>query len=372
MTPLLYLTLLPFFYQDAQQPHVSEVLRVVNQLVTVRVLGPDGKALPDLTADRFHLTCNGKPVPVQSVLWLPGGVAPALVEEREQSPEDLTFAPLPDRIQTDHYGFIDATVAPIAKPGGATQPEAIVEKPGRLLVFTVQQDVGNRRNDGLVRTIRQCEGMLEQLEPEDWVAVTSFGSHLKLHLDFSRDRARARAALRRCLTHAPGAILDGGPPPSLAEFLDDDEAERAADLETGLAVLARALRHLPGEKLMTLVGYGVGSLDRMAVVQNRRYDAMIAALTGANVVVCALDLTIADYHSLEVSLMQVAQTTGGFYERTVHHPEAAAKRILEALRGAYQISFSLPLDTVDPELVLTIVGVPNARVSLNQLQLTRH
>lgn len=370
MTPFICFTFVAFFWQDTG---VHEELRVVNQLITVRVIGPNGKAMPDLTADRFRLTCNGRPIKVESAIWLPSGAVPTAPTalDTQQLPSDDAFQALPDRVQIGRNSFVDTTVEAIAKPRPAEE-EPTVEKPGRLLIFTVQQDIGSRRNDGLVRTIRQCEGMLDQLEPEDWVAVSSFGSHLKLHLDFSRDREQAREALRRCLTNAPGRMLTVGIPPSLAGFLDDEEAKQAADLETGLAVLARALGHLPGEKLMTLVGYGVGSFSQLKITQNRRYEKMIDELTAAEVVVCALDLTtVFDYHSLEVSLIGVAEATGGFYERTVHHPQAGARRILEALRGAYQLSFSLPLDIVDPVLELKIVDVPNARVSFNQPRMKR-
>ncbi len=368
MTSIICMTFVAFFWQDTD---VHEAFRVVNQLVTVRVIGPDGKAMPDLTPDRFRLTCNGKPIRVESAIWLPSGSVPtADLVESEDTPEESDFQALPDRVQIGRI-FIDTTVEAIAKPRQAQAETSVVEKPGRLIVFTVQQDIGSRRNDGLVRTIRQCEGMLEQLEPEDWVAVSSFGSHLKLHLDFSRDRAEAREALRRCLTNGPGRMLIGGLPPSVGAFLDDEEAKQAADLETGLTVLARALGNLPGEKLMTLVGYGVGSFGPSGVTQNRRFDEMINALSAADVVVCSLDLTVFDFHSLEVSLMGIAEATGGFYERTVHHPQAGARRILEALRGAYQLSFSLPTNIVDPVLELRIVDVPNARVSFNQPRMKR-
>jgi hypothetical protein len=58
--------------------------------------------------------------------------------------------------------------------------------------------------------------------------------------------------------------------------------------------------------------------------------------------VFALDVTIADYHSLEVGLMQVAEDTGGFYAKTHIFPDAALRRMERALSGYYVLAFERP------------------------------
>jgi hypothetical protein len=66
------------------------------------------------------------------------------------------------------------------------------------------------------------------------------------------------------------------------------------------------------------------------------------ALQKARCSVFALDVTNADYHSLEVGLIQVAEDTGGFYAKTHIFPDAAMKRMARALSGYYVLSFERP------------------------------
>ena len=55
----------------------------------------------------------------------------------------------------------------------------------------------------------------------------------------------------------------------------------------------------------------------------------------ARAAVFSIDVTQADYHSLEVGLQSVSQETGGFYERSFHFPDRTVKRLAGALAGHY-------------------------------------
>jgi hypothetical protein len=62
----------------------------------------------------------------------------------------------------------------------------------------------------------------------------------------------------------------------------------------------------------------------------------------ARVAVFCLDVTNADYHSLEVGLEQVASDTGGFYAKTHLFPAQAMRRLEGALVGHYVLTFEKP------------------------------
>ena len=55
-----------------------------------------------------------------------------------------------------------------------------------------------------------------------------------------------------------------------------------------------------------------------------------------------LDVTQADYHSLEAGLQQVAEDTGGFFERTHVFPARALNRLAGALAGHYVLMVDRP------------------------------
>jgi hypothetical protein len=225
--------------------------------------------------------------------------------------------------------------------GGDPSPiEPVVA--GRRMLFFIQNDLGSSRNHGLIRMIHNGKKIVDGLTPGDWVAVMSFDSHLKMHLDFTRDHAAAKLAIDRCLTKVPGRTLDPGEAPSLAAYLDVEEARDAPDPETGLRLMAQAMDQIKGTKIMVYIGWGFGSLDETGVKQNSRYDSMIRAMHQANLSVFSLDLTMADYHSLETGLKQIASDTGGFYVRTANFPLVAIDKFLRAISGHYLITFACP------------------------------
>jgi hypothetical protein len=108
-------------------------------------------------------------------------------------------------------------------------------------------------------------------------------------------------------------------------------------------VLGNALRELPGAKSLVLFGWGLGRMQgRSGVQAEPEYGPAVEALYAARTTVFALDVTEADYHSLEVGLERVAEDTGGFYAKTHDFPAQAMNRLTGALSGHYVVAFERP------------------------------
>jgi hypothetical protein len=73
------------------------------------------------------------------------------------------------------------------------------------------------------------------------------------------------------------------------------------------------------------------------------YGPALRALGEARAAVFALDVSDADYHTLEVALEKVAEDTGGFYIKTHLFPQVAMNLVAGALRGHYVLAFESPL-----------------------------
>ncbi len=72
------------------------------------------------------------------------------------------------------------------------------------------------------------------------------------------------------------------------------------------------------------------------------YEPAKRALRRAGVSVSVLDITQADYHSLEVGLERVARETGGVYEKTFQNPLVAVDRVMQMIAGYYEVTFEPP------------------------------
>jgi hypothetical protein len=70
-------------------------------------------------------------------------------------------------------------------------------------------------------------------------------------------------------------------------------------------------------------------------MKEKGYDEALAALQRARAAVFSIDVTLADYHSLEAGLQSVSEETGGFYERSFHFPDRTIQRLVGALAGHY-------------------------------------
>lgn len=289
-------------------PAFQEKVVVERVIIDARVVDDAGRPVEGLGADDFRVTIGGQTARIEAVEWISG--------------ED----PFPEGLPPE--------VA--AETGVAPSP------PGRLVVLFFQTDYVRERIVGLYRMAPRARDLVAGLKPRDRVAVVTFDAHLKLHLDFTSDRAALDRVLRPTVLFRAVDPLPDGEFPSLAAHFPFRAARRAAIPEVGLRITADALSQIPGPKTLVLFGWGFGRFDRTGVRMLPEYDQALAALTRARVTVLSLDVTDADYHSLEVTMEKVAWDTGGFYVKTHQFPGQAVERVALALAGRYVLVVERP------------------------------
>jgi hypothetical protein len=91
-----------------------------------------------------------------------------------------------------------------------------------------------------------------------------------------------------------------------------------------------------------LVGHGFGRLGLSGKRMENDYEPARQALVASRTSVFSLDVTNADYHSLEVGLQLVSDETGGFHERMHIFPGQAMRRLSGALAGYYVLFVERP------------------------------
>ena len=299
--------------QEKPAPRYTEQVDVERVLVDVRVLDDKGRAVIGLGADDFRVKIGGKPVPIESTMWVGGakseaGSATAASVEISSVTDDLS--------------------------------------PGRLIIFLFQKDFDRSRLAGLMRMLIESQSFVDELTPPDRVAVLSFDSQLKIWLDFTNDRDAVRRVLQRgILFEDPQPVVQTSTP-SLANRLDPATASKTYNIEKALHRIADAVRGLPGSKSIVFIGHGFGRLGWTGVTMEHGYEDARDALIAARTSVFSLDVTNADYHSLEAGLQLVSRETGGFFARTHLFTEQAMNRLSGVLAGYYVLFLEQP--KVDP------------------------
>ncbi|HEX6100527.1 MAG TPA: hypothetical protein VF432_29700 [Thermoanaerobaculia bacterium] len=305
-------------------PQLQETITVSRVVVDARVTELAGEPITDLVAADFDVRIGGKRAIVESVEWVPDIESSSRRAVESSSREDKP-PPLDD---SKTRRLDDSTRHP----------------PGRLIVLFVQTDFARNtwRVTGHMKFLQYADALLDTFAPEDRIAVFSFDSHLKFRLDFSRDRDAIREALRQTL------FIDYPPPPpmvpspSLAAYLDRDKMRRAAQSETGLMLVANAMRSMAGTKTILLLGWGLGERTSSGVSMRHQWRDARAALDAARASLFALDTTDADYHTLEAGLIAAAEQTGGFYAKTHIFPRVAIERLQRTLSGHYELTLRAP------------------------------
>lgn len=290
-----------------QPPRFGDSVTVERLVVDVRALDATGRPILGLRPDDFRVKVGGRPVAVEAAQW-------------RGEPDDEALDPNADVVVV---------------------PESELERETRLVVFLLQKDMDRSRILGLLRMSEKAERLIATLGPADRAAALVFDSRLRLLQDFTSDHERIRRAVRDGFLRGAVPVAESDEP-SLAAHLDATDARRAATPETALRVIGEALRALPGPKTLVFLGWGLGRFGPGGVTLEKDYEPARRALLAARTSVFSLDVTDADYHSLEVGLQQVAEDTGGFYAKTHLFPDAALERVEEALAGYYVLSFERP------------------------------
>ena len=305
-----------------------EQARVDRVVVDAFATDSNGDPIPGLGPEDFRVRVDGLLVPLESAEWIPADVPEAV--------------PLPPA---------ESSSEPPSQPQFA---------PGRLLIFFFQTDMSeSSRLTGAMRMAAQAKRLVASLLSTDRVAVLSFDSHLKLRQDFTNDRERIGAAIDQAIRAGTPPPARPGPPPSLARNFDFPSARKAVTPEKALALISLAAAPIAGGKSLLFFGWGLGTIGGMSGPNprdQRDFQAALPALATARINIFTLDVTDADYHSLEGSLMQIADLTGGTYQKTHIFPNAAMDRVRRAIAGRYVLVFRKPdgprgNHTIEVELV---------------------
>lgn len=194
----------------------------------------------------------------------------------------------------------------------------------------------------------------EQLAPNDWVAVASYDVKLKVQQDFTRD---VEAIVRGIDAAVQGKDRDSWPSrqqalaegPSLLAHLSQGKALRKETwtLYHGLQVLAEAAGHVRARKnlLMFSIGFGEVNAAGFYTPDQRYYPSMVQALNDNNVAVYAIDLLPTSEggnifaRTLNDSLSQLADDTGGRFYRQFITFATPLKQVAEDNNGYYLLSF---------------------------------
>jgi VWFA-related protein len=288
-------------------PRFSEKVDVSRILLDVRAIDRTGRAQLGLQPSDFEVKIDGRSARVESVEHVAGS---------------SVVAPAGDSVRS----------------GTVPQPAAA----GRTVVFLFQKHLDRSRIPGLLLMLRELRRRLDAFVPEDRVAIFRFDARLQLLLDFTADKERVRAALEHDVLFAGRNGRIETRVPSLRAALDRERGTPSFSMERSLLRIAEVLAPLPGAKSVVVVGHGFGQLGTGGVTLDPEYEDARAALQRARTSVFCLDVTNADYHSLEAGLRTVAEDTGGLYERTHEFSGLALGRVLAALDGHYVLFVEKP------------------------------
>jgi tetratricopeptide (TPR) repeat protein len=275
----------------------GEVIDVVRYVIPARVVDARGDAITGLDASDFTATIGGKTATVESVEWL-------------------------------------GSSSDSADPAAAPQANA-----GRLIVVFVQTDFARNavRVTGQMKFNELAKDILDMLESEDHVAVVSQDSQLKLQCDFTRDRKRARDAIRQAIEirrmELPPAPDSG---PSLARHLVAGEMQKTSSAGEALRMIAHALQNNEGSKVVIVGGWGIGEyLNRRVLLDVAWRDAMQRFRTDRTPVITLG--TGMRGGVLSYGLATTASQTGGLYAGTQDFAEQTMTRLRGVLTGYYEL-----------------------------------
>lgn len=293
----------------AQELRVGETIEVARVIIDAHVLYDDGSPVLELEAKDFRVRIDRKLAEIESIEWI-SALEPS---EIQVSPEQ------------------------IEEPGAVPTPR------GRLIVMFFQTDFQRARVIGQVRMIKEAKRFLETLTPDDRVAVVSFDSHLKLRQDFTSDTNKLIDAIESSIKIDDPSPLEVVPEPSLRARLSAGTAKESETSEEALFHLGNALLPVPGPKTLLLFGWGLGRYSGRGIVSMEKYYAVArTALEASRTTVFTLDISDADFHSLEVGLKKVSKDTGGLYQKTHIFTKMAMDKVTRAISGHYVLVVRKP------------------------------
>ncbi len=201
-----------------------------------------------------------------------------------------------------------------------------------------------------LQAARKAQEWFGQLLPNDWVAIASFDTKLKIHTDFTRDRRILDSAITEVVegkdpgTEWPSRVGASDSAPSLLARLPKGKALRnkTVDMYDALQVLSKAAGPIIGRKNLLLFSIGFGKISTFGqyLPEQRYYQPTERALNDANVAVYTIDLWPAGTdHTLSGALNMLAADTGGTYLFNFVSFTQPLQRVLEENNGYYLLAY---------------------------------
>lgn len=298
----------------AQEQRAGEAITVQRVVIEAQIFSSSGEPLEDVRPSNLEALIDSLPAKVEAVEW---------VADDRSAPEP------PKRSFGDPAPHLSAFDA---KPRG------------RRVVLFFQTDFQRERIRGHIRMASHAKEFIRTLAPEDQVAVVSYDSKLKLWQDFTNDVEALDKAIDRTKEIAEVEWRDLGLRPSLAASLDPAEAADAATVEMGLRRVGEALQDIDGRKTLVMFGFGIGVYAGRGVISYPGYAEARLALETAKTSVFVMDVSDADWHTLESGLDMIAEDTGGYYFKTHQFAGRAVKTLERAISGHYEIILIKPVE----------------------------
>lgn len=240
----------------------------------------------------------------------------------------------------------------LAKAGVST--DQATEDRYFILLFEDQKDTAQEAPRLLSQSLeaaKRARGWVEgEMLVNDWVAVASFDTRLKIQQDFTHDR---RALVEAIGDAIKGKDREGNYPsrvdtskgPSLFAGLPKgtELRDKTTNLYEAMQQIARAAGNIRGRKNLLLFTFGLpGRQDTFGqfVPDKRYFEPTVQALNSNNVAAYAIDLTPpAVEHTLSDSLNKLAVDTGGRYFFNVTNFSTPLDQVSKENNGYYLLSY---------------------------------
>ncbi len=252
-----------------------------------------------------------------------------------------------------------------------------------FILFFDDETSGGSIGDYLARqqlkARRACLSWVEEhLLPSDWVAVASHDRRLKLHQDFTQDRAALAEGIKSATSrkNPEKGFGRGGRPlppsgaPSLLRHLPQGKAlsRQTRTLYDGLRLIADASAFVVARKNLLLFSAGFGELEPgspIPEVDRKLYPQMEQALNDHNVAVYPIDLTPVEVRHLQGLLLnQLARDTGGRHLRNFISFLAPLHLISRENIGYYLISYQSEHPATESGYQQVEVSVANPEIKI--------
>ncbi len=330
--PLLFAPILATFAASASAADAPPTttfegrVDVREVLLDVLVTDRQGNVIVGLEPKDFRVTENGKPVDLSGVSFYSNRKFLGSAAEAKQTSIGVD-APLENRYFILLYN--DVRMLAIDAPSLLSQQ---------------------------LQAARKTQEWFKGLLPNDWVAVATFDTKLKIHSDFTRDRRALDAAIDEVVqgkdpeTEWPSRVgntatgAKAGEAPSLLARLPRGKAlrDKTVDIYDAMTVISKAAAPITGRKNMLLFSIGFGRISEFGqyMPDQQHYKPAQQALNDANVAVYTIDLWPAGTdHTLSSGLNLLASDTGGTYLFNFVNFSTPLKKILEENNGYYLLAY---------------------------------